>query len=249
MRSLFASSTLALLVACSAPGEGPTAPALDPSAEPGLALGALDGAARTIPYGGYVDFDGEPVNAGNVGFNFALFPCATPGTGAGGCSALWVAKGTWTNAATWTSGWPTGMEPLRLPIFSGRFAVELGGVGQAPLPEAAFESGAEVLYLGIQIEGRALGTLQKIAPAFKAVSAHEGDRLRVRSAVEIDDPSTGGSATLAADHGLVVGHSAAGLASDATLLRVENGAGETPLEVRADGTVLAGRYEGDGSRL
>ncbi|MCC6620614.1 MAG: hypothetical protein IT385_05135, partial [Deltaproteobacteria bacterium] len=129
----FASPLLAaaapMLLACSAPGEGPSASAPGGSAStvaPGLALGALDAAPRTNPYGAYVDFDGEPVNAGAVGFNFVLFPCATPGTGAGGCSHLWVAKGTFTDAATWTNGWPTGAsDELDLPIFSGRFAVEL----------------------------------------------------------------------------------------------------------------------------
>jgi hypothetical protein len=119
---------------------------------------------RTIPYAGYVDFDGEPVNAGGVKFNFALFPCATPGPGH--CSHLWVARGTWNDGVAWPQGWPSGAdEVVTLPIFSGRFMVELGAAGQDELPQSVFEAGHETLYLGIQIEGRSLGALQKVVPS------------------------------------------------------------------------------------
>ncbi|MCC6620611.1 MAG: LamG domain-containing protein [Deltaproteobacteria bacterium] len=169
-------------MACSAPSDAPTG--ADPSSAPALTLGALDAAPRTIPYGGYVDFDGEPVNAGAVGFNFVIFPCATPGTGAGGCSALWVAKGTWTNAATWTNGWPAGAsDELDLPIFSGRFAVELGAAGQNPLPDAVFDTGGEPLYLGVRVEGRALGALQKIVPTTRTHTAALAESARVADMV------------------------------------------------------------------
>ncbi|MCC6625454.1 MAG: hypothetical protein IT385_29715 [Deltaproteobacteria bacterium] len=187
MRLTIITSSLMALVACSTPSDGPTSSspgALDPSAAPGLALGALDAAPRTIPYGGYVDFDGEPVNAGAVGFNFVIFPCATPGTGAGGCSHLWVARGTFTDGATWTNGWPTGAgDELDLPIFSGRFAVELGAAGQNPLPDAVFDTGGAPLYLGVRVEGRALGALQKIVPTTRTHTAALAESARVADMV------------------------------------------------------------------
>jgi hypothetical protein len=136
-------------------------------------LGALDGGPRTIPYGGYVDFDGEPVNASGVKFNFALFPCANPGPDS--CSHLWVARGTWNDAVAWSLGWPTGAdEVVPLPIFSGRFTVELGGAGHNSLPNAVFHAGHETLYLAVRIEGRSLGNLQKVTPAARARFAHNG---------------------------------------------------------------------------
>ncbi|MCC6620612.1 MAG: LamG domain-containing protein [Deltaproteobacteria bacterium] len=178
MRLLTAISCLTTFAACSAQDGTSGGPATsasggaDPHGAPGLALGALDAAPRTIPYGGYVDFDGEPVNAGAVGFNFVIFPCATPGTGAGGCSHLWVARGTFTDGATWTNGWPAGAgDELDLPIFSGRFAVELGAAGQNPLPDAVFDTGGAPLYLGVRVEGRALGALQKIVPTTRTHTA------------------------------------------------------------------------------
>jgi hypothetical protein len=182
---------------------------------------ALSSGRHIIPYGGYVDFDGEPVNAGDVKFNFVLFPCATPGPGQ--CSHLWVAHGTWNDEVAWTAGWPAAASgAVTLPIFSGRFTVELGAADQNLLPVAILQEGYETLYLGIQIEGSALTSLQKLPPASRAVTASQADRFRVRNAIEIDDPA-GGSAVLEADGGLVVAHSRDDLAPEATLLRVENG--------------------------
>ncbi|MCC6620921.1 MAG: hypothetical protein IT385_06685 [Deltaproteobacteria bacterium] len=159
-----------MVVGCD-PAGGSSASTTDLAA-PGMRVAALDAAPRTIPYGGYVDFDGEPVNAGNVGFNFALFPCATPGPAAGQCLPLWVAKGTWNDAASdWKQGWPAGAgTTIALPIFSGRFQVELGGAGQNPLPDP-LESDEPELFLGIQIEGRALGTVQRLVTARRSVTS------------------------------------------------------------------------------
>jgi len=151
-----------VFMACSADDHEPITRD-DPSAlaaAPGLALGALDGAARTIPYGGYVDFDGEPVNAGSVRFNFALFACAPPAT----CAPLWVARGT-------IGAWGTSDEAVSLPIFAGRFAVELGGEGQNPLPDEVFTPDDTAFYLGVRIEGRTLGGLQKLVPTTRARTA------------------------------------------------------------------------------
>jgi len=171
-------STVALLAAlggCSDAGEGSGAsrsPASNATTSLGVVAAPLDAAPPTIPYGGYVDFDGEPVNAGGVGFNFALFPCATPGPGPGQCQPVWVAKGTWNAAATdWKQGWPTGGgTTIALPIFSGRFAVELGAAGQNPLPDPLASNEAE-LFLGIQIEGRALAAVQKLVTARRAITS------------------------------------------------------------------------------
>ncbi|MFO0749974.1 MAG: LamG-like jellyroll fold domain-containing protein [Myxococcota bacterium] len=166
---------LVALAACSDPGPPGAA-----RADLAVTRGALAASERTIPYSGHVDFDGQPVNAASVKFNFVIYPCDTPGVGAGQCAPLWLAKGAWSN------GWPAN-QFVTLPIFAGRFTVELGGAGQNPLPDAVFLEGHEVLYLGVQLEGRALGTLQKIAPATHAISASEADRLRVRSAIDFDD--------------------------------------------------------------
>jgi len=209
-----------------------------------LRRGALDGAARTIPYGGYVDFDGEPVNAGGVKFNFVLFPCATPGPGQ--CSHLWVARGAWNDAVPWTQGWPAAASgAVTLPIFSGRFTVELGAAGQNPLPDVIHDEGHEVLYLGIQIEGAGLGALQKITPAFRAITSARADRFRVRTAIDIDDPAAGGSVRRESDGGLVVSHSNGGLPADASLLRVEHG-GQTRLGVSAGGVAVGGDVRATG---
>ncbi|MFO0749975.1 MAG: hypothetical protein U1F43_30545 [Myxococcota bacterium] len=191
MRGIPTIALMTGLAACSDPGPR------DDAARADLAVsqGALADSARTIPYSGYVDFDGRPVNAGGVKLNFALFPCADQAQ----CAPLWLAKGAWSN------GFPAG-QSVQLPIFSGRFSVELGGPGQAALPDAVFEDGHEVLYLAIQIEGRTLGVLQKLTPAARAITSSEADRLRVRSAVELDDPQRQGSASLTADDGLVVDH-------------------------------------------
>ncbi|MFO0749976.1 MAG: hypothetical protein U1F43_30550 [Myxococcota bacterium] len=153
------------LLACAAPTSPGSAPDPgSPAAAPlGVREGALDAAPRTIPYSGYVDFDGQPVNAGSVAFNFALFPCASPGPGT--CAPLWVARGTWHEVADWTAGWPTGaLDVVQLPLFAGRFTVELGGAGQTALPPEVFEAGHDVLYLGVRIAGRPLAGLQKILP-------------------------------------------------------------------------------------
>ncbi|MCC6625455.1 MAG: hypothetical protein IT385_29720 [Deltaproteobacteria bacterium] len=235
-RLAYAMVAAASLVACSTPSDGPTSSspgALDPSAAPGLTLGALDAAPRTIPYGGYVDFDGEPVNASGVRFNFAIFSCATPAS----CGPpLWVARGTWSGAATWPQGWPAGAnDHVALPIFAGRFTVELGAAGQTPLPEVLFTDTHASLYLGIRIEGSTLGSLQKLAPAFRSVTASEADRLRIRSALTLDDPA-GGAAEILADDGVVIGHDAR--APGDTLLRV---GAETPtLSVTGEGVVVDG---------
>jgi len=201
-RRLFVVVATCALAACADASDGSGARST-PGA-PALQLGALDAGPRTIPYGGYVDFDGEPVNASGVKFNFALFACATPAT----CGpALWVARGTWSGASTWPAGWPTSeADTVSLPIFSGRFTVELGGPGQNPLPDVLFEDAHASVYLAIRIQGSTLTTLQKLTPAFRAISGAESGRFRVRDAIEIDDPA-GGSATLSADHGLVIDHS------------------------------------------
>jgi len=218
-----------VLVGCAQPG-APTPSSADPAArtEDGplaLQLGALDGAPRTIPYGGYVDFDGEPVNASGVAFNFALFPCDTVGA----CAPLWVARG---GVGTWTSS----VESIALPIFSGRFAVELGGAGQNALPEVVFTDTHAALYLGVRIEGRTLGHLQRLAPAFRSTLAAEADRLRVRTAITIDDP-IGGGARISAEEGIVIDHDGA-LAPEDTLLRV--GAGAASLSVTGQSVIIGG---------
>ncbi|MCC6620922.1 MAG: hypothetical protein IT385_06690 [Deltaproteobacteria bacterium] len=204
------------LLACAVPGDPEPAGAGASSGGEALAVRSapLDAAPRTIPYGGYVDFDGEPVNAGSVDFNFALFPCATPGTADGQCAPLWVAKGTWNDAASdWTQGWPAGAsDVVELPIFSGRFTVELGAAGQNPLPDALYQAGVEVAYLAIRIEGRALSSLQKIAPASRtrvaerAYVAESADQFTVREDLGVGgkldvttDLTVGGASTLAGD--------------------------------------------------
>ncbi|MCC6620920.1 MAG: LamG domain-containing protein [Deltaproteobacteria bacterium] len=225
------------LVACAQPGAGDAGAdeAGAPAASLAVRSGALEGdGPTTIPYGGYVDFDGEPVNASGVKFNFAIFPCATPGTGAGQCAPLWVAVGDWGTAADWKLAWPANAS-VTLPIFSGRFTVELGGAGQTTLPDTVFAGEHGTLYLGIQIEGRAMGTLQKLAPAFKSIMASQGDRLRVRSALDVDDP-TGGAAQVSADDGLVVTHSEP---TQDRLLRVGAGAAP-PLVVDGSGATVTG---------
>ncbi|MFO0749971.1 MAG: LamG domain-containing protein [Myxococcota bacterium] len=188
-----------------------------------LAANADGGGARTLPYSGYVDFDGQPVNAGSVGFNFALFPCPTTSQ----CAPLWVATGAWAN------GFPP-TPSLHLPIFSGRFTVELGGAGQAALPDEVFLASHEVLYLAIQLEGKTLATLQKLTPSFRAITTSESDRLRVRASVEVDDPG-GGSALVTADDGLVIGHSNP---LQEKLLQV--GADTPALVVATTGTTVSG---------
>ncbi|MFO0749973.1 MAG: hypothetical protein U1F43_30535 [Myxococcota bacterium] len=195
--------------------------------------GALDAAPRTIPYSGYVDFDGQPVNAGAVQFNFALFPCASPGTGAAQCQPLWLAKGAW-NAAGGANGFPAGAT-VGLPIFGGRFSVELGAAGQTALPDAVFDSGHETLYLAIQIEGKALGTLQKVTATPRAWVASEADRFRVRSEVAIDDDG-GGQAMLIASNGLVVGHTV----PDSARLTVEGPVVATSVAAATGGTITFG---------
>jgi len=226
------------LVACAPQGAGdPSSSASGPAAggAPGVQLAALeDDGPTTIPYGGYVDFDGEPVNASGVKFNFAIFPCPTPGTGAGQCAPLWVAVGAWTSAPDWKQGWPSNAS-VSLPIFSGRFTIELGGAGQSALPESLFEDQHGTLYLAIQIEGRAMSTLQKLAPAFKSIAAARSDRLRVRGELAFDD-AAGGSALLSADDGLVVAHSGA---TQDRLLRVGTGAAP-PLVVDGSGATVTG---------
>ncbi|MFO0749972.1 MAG: hypothetical protein U1F43_30530 [Myxococcota bacterium] len=167
----------AFLMACDPQGDAD--PIARPSASnaedpaPSIRVAALDGAAPTIPYTGYLDFDGKPVNAGSVGFNFALFGCATPGPLANQCPSLWVARGTWNDAAAdWRDGWPIGANTtVAVPAFGGRFSVELGGAGQNPLPDALVTD-HQVLYLAVQINGKALGTIQKIAPALRSLTAN-----------------------------------------------------------------------------
>jgi hypothetical protein len=205
MMKLFGILAVVPLVACAESRDDRHAGPANPAEDLALMVAALTDAPRTIPYGGYVDFDGEPVNASGVKFNFVLFPCATPGTGAGGCNALWVASGVWTNGVDWKQGWPTSAPGVNLPIFSGRFTVELGGAGQEELPDEVFEDEHEVLYLGIRIEGSALAHLQKVTPAFRSTASSQADRFRVRSAVEVDDPA-GGSARISAADGLLVTH-------------------------------------------
>jgi hypothetical protein len=128
---------------------------------------------------------------------------------------------------------------VSLPIFSGRFTVELGGAGQDPLPDVIYQGQHETLYLGIRIEGSGLGALQKVVPAFRSVASTQADRFHVRSAIEIDDPTAGGAVALEADGGLVVSHTNDTLAVDASLLRVEHG-GATQLGVTAGGGVSVG---------
>ncbi|MCC6622116.1 MAG: hypothetical protein IT385_12710, partial [Deltaproteobacteria bacterium] len=70
-----------------------------------------------------------------------------------------------------------------LPIFSGRFAVELGAAGQNPLPEAVFDTGGEPLYLGVRVEGRALGALQKVVPTTRTHTAALAESARVADMV------------------------------------------------------------------
>jgi hypothetical protein len=146
-----------------------------------------NGERRTIPYSGYVDFDGDPVHASAIKFNFALFPCADRTQ----CAPLWVAKG------SWGASWP-GDEHVELPIFAGRFSVELGAEGQLELPDSIFYSAYDTLYLAVAIENRLLAGTQKIVPAFRAYTAIEAERFFVRS-----DLTVGGAVTVGT--GLAVG--------------------------------------------
>ncbi|MFO0749970.1 MAG: LamG domain-containing protein [Myxococcota bacterium] len=146
-----------------------------------LAANADSATRRTIAYAGYVDFDGQPVNAGAVALDFAIFPCPTPGTAAGQCLPLWVSRGSWTGGA---AGWPS-VSGVAVSVFAGRFAVELGADGQNALPAVVFE-GSDALYLAMRIEGRALATLQKLRPAstaYVADLAHEAEHAGVADQV------------------------------------------------------------------
>ena len=122
---------------------------------------AFDVSTATIPYTGWVDNNGVPVNNTKTTMNFAFYlkpDCSDD-------SPTWQA----------TNDWPQG--GVDVTPYHGRFSVELGDTGQNPLKEDLFNNA--LIYLKIAIAGMELTGCQKIVPSRMASSSQRSHNFTV----------------------------------------------------------------------
>ncbi|MBH24942.1 MAG: hypothetical protein CMH57_10905 [Myxococcales bacterium] len=178
---------------------------------------ATDTVPRRIPYQGYLELDGRPLNAigeAAIPMRFAIFDGP--------------------NAEV-----PVYTQALAVEVFAGRFTAIIGPTGDGGTPIADVVAGADDLYLGITLLGEpdteeddvTLANRQQILATPYAMWATSSTNLSVGNDVDIArNLSVGGQATVTG--GLTVG----GQATVTGGLTVAQGANVTG-EVRATGAI------------
>ena len=131
-------------------------------------------AQSVIPYNGYLEANGQQ-SAGNVQMRFALY------SDDAAANELWRS---WTDANTWHT----------VPLSKGRFSVNLGGTGQAPLvDDTVFAGNSHYLRILIKAGEEHSLPLQKLQSVPKAVLAERATSFKVTQDLTVAGKTTLGA--------------------------------------------------------